>query len=355
MDTNLLSEKAIRRAYSDTVSAQKTARFMWGGEAVLATGGGAWLVAIAPEGISDFEQIVRAIIGGLIGLVAALLLILIWNLFRAPYRQRNEARNMVRQLSVPSDNEVIDSILLFQTESLVTKHNNGKERSYSFTKVFLAIADQLSVGIPLNRFEEKIRKGLGIDEREGWYFPYEDEGITHLIGMLVQNALVERHNEEDQHMTRELVSGVAGLYLTPDAHLVKNTEVKYYLSPLGATVVQQLCLQSPVHNKIAKIVQELRTFNAIGNKKLDVATILYEMREKLAVGLYELDVAIELSPVFAELRIRGILDLVKRQRYLGTEPYEAMCWELDSLGKEVILYLERVKQQASHKEGSQIE
>ena len=99
---------------------------------------------------------------------------------------------------------------------------------------------------------------------------------------------------------------------------------------------RQLRQQSTVHNKVAKTIQELRTFNAIGNKELDVATILYEMREKLAVGLYEFDVPIELRPVFAELRIRGILDLVKRRASSGPHPYDAMYWELDNLGKEVI-------------------
>ena len=113
----------------------------------------------------------------------------------------------------------------------------------------LSISDQLSVGIPLNRFEEKIRKGLCIGDYGGWYFPYETEGITHLIGMLVQNALVERRNEEDQHVTRELVSGVTGIYLTPDAHLVKNTEVKYYLSHFGATAIRQLRKQPTSHKE----------------------------------------------------------------------------------------------------------
>ena len=65
-----------------------------------------------------------------------------------------------------------------------------------------------------------------------------------MIGILVQNALVERRNEEYQHMTRELVSGETGIYLTPNAHLVKNTEVKYYLSSLGSRVVLQLRQQS---------------------------------------------------------------------------------------------------------------
>jgi len=159
---------------------------------------------------------------------------------RAPVKQRDEARELVEQQRKPSDSEVTDAIRLLEAETLVLKNNEEEERSYSFSQVFLALADHLSIGISSIHFEGKLRKGLSIDERGGWYFPYEDEGITHLIGMLVQNAFVERRNEEYQHMTRELVSGATGIYLTPNAHLVKNTEVKYYLSSLGSRVIQQL-------------------------------------------------------------------------------------------------------------------
>jgi hypothetical protein len=65
---------------------------MWGGEGVLAVAGGAWLVQIAPSGASTLEMVARSVIGGLGGLVTAILIIFGWNLLRAPYRQRNEAR-----------------------------------------------------------------------------------------------------------------------------------------------------------------------------------------------------------------------------------------------------------------------
>lgn len=147
---------------------------------------------------------------------------------------------MVEKKIKPSDSEIAVAIRLLEVETLVFKNNEVEERSYSFSQVFLALADQLSIGLSSTHFEDKIRKGLNIEEKGGWYLSYEDEGITHLIGMLVQNALVERRHEEYQHMRRETISTPTGISLTPSAHLVKDTEIKYYLSPLGARVIQRL-------------------------------------------------------------------------------------------------------------------
>ena len=90
------SQSAPRRALEDTFAAQRTTRFMWGGEGVLAVAGGAWLTALAPSSASVAEQIIRAVIGGMGGLLAAIIVILAWNLAIAPYRQRNEARELIQ-------------------------------------------------------------------------------------------------------------------------------------------------------------------------------------------------------------------------------------------------------------------
>lgn len=74
----------FRRALSDTISAQKSVRFMWGGEGVLAVAGGAWLAAYAPIDAPTIEIVARSVFGGLIGLATALLAIFLWNLIRAP-------------------------------------------------------------------------------------------------------------------------------------------------------------------------------------------------------------------------------------------------------------------------------
>jgi len=235
---------------------------------------------------------------------------------RASVKQRDEARNMVEQQREPSDSKVNDAIRLLQTESLVTKHNNGEERSYSFAQVFLSISDQLSVGISLNRFEEKIRKGLHIDDYGGWYFPSEADGITHLIGMLVQNALVDCRIEEDQHVTRELVSGVAGIYLTPDAHLVKNTEVKYYLSPFGSRVVQQLRHQSTAHKEGSAIPNTL---------KLPQPPELHISYQKHKFGVFNGEPIIT---VYAEYRPTGTMRIEAIELQLVGRSEPSLDWEV---------------------------
>ena len=98
MEAQWLSESAIRRAAKDTISAQKTARFMWGGEGVLAVAGGTWLATMAPAGVSTLEIVARSVIGGLGGLITAMLRIFISQFIRAPYKQRNEAREALRTI-----------------------------------------------------------------------------------------------------------------------------------------------------------------------------------------------------------------------------------------------------------------
>jgi len=65
-----LNESAFSRALGDTIGAQRTLRFMWGGEGVLAVAGGAWLSALAPQNASIMEIVVRAVVGGLRGIFA---------------------------------------------------------------------------------------------------------------------------------------------------------------------------------------------------------------------------------------------------------------------------------------------
>lgn len=203
-----------------------------------------------------------AVIGGIFGwywgrVVAILGMVGVWMVTtaRASVKQRDEARELVEQLKMPSGIEVNNIIQLLEAEKLVLK-SEEEERSYSFSQVFLAIADHLSVGVLFEHLESSIKKGLSID-KGGWYFPYEDEGITHLIGVLAQNGLVDCCSEKYQRMTRDYPSDIDDITLgiinatrnifrpKPPQHLEKGTEVKYYLSfPLGARVVQQLRQQS---------------------------------------------------------------------------------------------------------------
>jgi len=60
----------------------------------MAVGGAAWLAALAPQNAAVSEQVWRAVGGGLIGLLVAVACIFLINLVLAPYKQRNEAREL---------------------------------------------------------------------------------------------------------------------------------------------------------------------------------------------------------------------------------------------------------------------
>lgn len=99
MEIFTLKQSVFSRAKQETYKAQKTAKFMWGGEGALAVTGGTWLTKIASDSANTLEMIGRAVGGSLSGLLAAILAIFIWNLFTAPYKQRNEARNIIGRYS----------------------------------------------------------------------------------------------------------------------------------------------------------------------------------------------------------------------------------------------------------------
>jgi len=201
------------------------------------------------------DAVVAVVIGGVFGWYWGLAIVIFGTICvwmgataRAPVKQRDEARELVEQQRKPSDSEVADTIRLLETETLVLKNNEEEERSYSFAQVFSAIADQLTIGVSLNGFGGRIQEALDLDANEGWFIP--NKIITHLFGVLDQNALVDRHNEEYQRMVGGLTDAfTAYTYPQPKEHLSKGTVTKYYLSPLGRRVIQQLRQQSTAHKK----------------------------------------------------------------------------------------------------------
>ena len=130
-----INQSSWGRAKQDTITAQTTAWFMWGGEGVLAVAGGAWLAQIAPLGASTLEIVLRSVIGGLGGLCVAVIAIFAWNLSRASYRQRNEAYAEITRLEeairkqtgeIDSDENELDPLKLIDSfpkdnESITTE------------------------------------------------------------------------------------------------------------------------------------------------------------------------------------------------------------------------------------------
>lgn len=102
----LYSETAFKRACKETEEFRNSAKSFWTfeivGAAVFGLGGAYVGYLLMPAQPSLFQQFVCPGIGGVIGLITGLVivfgLIFLWNLFRAPYRQRNEARNTCLKL-----------------------------------------------------------------------------------------------------------------------------------------------------------------------------------------------------------------------------------------------------------------
>lgn len=93
-------ESAFHRAWRDTDKFRRSAKSFWMFEVVgaamfgiIGAIGAFWLT---PQSASPFQQNSYPAIGGGIGIIVGFItvfaLVFVWNLFRAPYRQRNEAR-----------------------------------------------------------------------------------------------------------------------------------------------------------------------------------------------------------------------------------------------------------------------
>lgn len=87
----IITETTWRRALRDSESFRRSGRFFWGCEVL----GAAIFAALAtyfflPRDPSRFESF-YPLWGVVAGFASVYMLIYLWNLFRAPYRQRNEA------------------------------------------------------------------------------------------------------------------------------------------------------------------------------------------------------------------------------------------------------------------------
>lgn len=152
-----INQSAFSRAIIDTGSAQKSAKFMWGGEGVLAVAGGTWLAQIAPSGASILEIVVRSVLGGLGSLSIGILVIFAWYLFRAPYKQRNEARALLLAKPKPAP--------LRNRESLIRAIGAVKEKA-----IHLKMR-QDDLNFKLKRHEDPREE---LSERDNALFAYHD-------------------------------------------------------------------------------------------------------------------------------------------------------------------------------------
>jgi len=100
--------------------------------------GGTWLAQVAPVGASTLEIVTRSVTGGLGGLIVAVLIIFAWNLFGAPYKQRNEAWQRVKKLETEFERPKLFDVLCPIT-SLSLPINRLDDGSYRASSAAIGI------------------------------------------------------------------------------------------------------------------------------------------------------------------------------------------------------------------------
>lgn len=132
-----ISQSAYRRACQETESFRKSGWYFWAfevvGAAVFGVVGalvGYWLT---PPDFNQFWQFAWPTIGGgigiVIGIVVVFLVIFGWNLFRAPYKQRNNARQRIIELETELEKPKLFDIRC-PTKSLGLPINRLPDGSY---------------------------------------------------------------------------------------------------------------------------------------------------------------------------------------------------------------------------------
>jgi len=134
-----VNQSSWRRAFRDTLKAQQSPRFTWGGQAVVATALGAFATAIAKQDAPVAEVVARAVIGGIIGLASTVILIFLlqW-VFLVPRKQRNEARRKVIELEAEKDESKLVDIF-FKTTSVGLPLNRLDDGRYQASKVGVGV------------------------------------------------------------------------------------------------------------------------------------------------------------------------------------------------------------------------
>lgn len=127
----MVKESVWRRARKDTEDFRKSARFFWAweglGAAVACVIGSMIGVWLTREGLDRVRQYLYPVIGGGVGLIAGLVLvfafIFIWHLFRAPYRQRDDAVEQAMQVEQKYDSvlSVVRHKLAFEGPVLMVR------------------------------------------------------------------------------------------------------------------------------------------------------------------------------------------------------------------------------------------
>lgn len=94
---NFLYDSACKRARQDTRSYFSSVHF-WLLELLITAGFTIWVLLWTPPWVKDWVKIVYQVLIPIFGAIAGLGMVFVFSLFRAPYKQRNEARIEIKNL-----------------------------------------------------------------------------------------------------------------------------------------------------------------------------------------------------------------------------------------------------------------
>lgn len=139
MEEKLLAQSSPRRAWKDTTESFHKIWFFWGVE-VVATGAFIFLGTIlTPEDASRLVSAIYPTVGGVIGAIVGFGIIYLICLFRAPYKQRNEARTLLetkrKPIPLPNRNELIKAIAEVKTTTLKYIHLQDTQSTRTLAEV----------------------------------------------------------------------------------------------------------------------------------------------------------------------------------------------------------------------------
>jgi hypothetical protein len=157
------------------------------------------------------------------------------------------------------------------------------------------------------------------------------EGYLSLSEAVILNLLVNRNIDTKNENEQDLVIP-SGMEMLDSAKTGPN------ISELN---ISNRLLSTPKidsNKEIVEIIQEIKALN-VGDKRIDAISLLNKFREKWAEGIWIYDVPVSDRASFAELSIRGVLQLQQRRTASGARQYDTGYWILTDFGNQIMHYV----------------
>lgn len=165
------------------------------------------------------------------------------------YIQWREERGKATHQAQESSTETIDkAIAMLKGGSLLLKYEN-KEMTPTYAQVFMAISDHLSNGLSLDGYPmfELIESAIEAQDAGDYRWVYPNDGPLHMMARFCEYGITERrvttYTRESYRVGKQPIiqpPGIQSYSLGGGTFEEAGTDVRYYLTPVGATVARFL-------------------------------------------------------------------------------------------------------------------